>query len=89
MQNGISGPMFSRVKPSKGNLWMFRFSVSSEVPVRRFRPDIKKFGKVLKVIKTLEPLFALISVTAMLRMFGFSKVCFWLSVTLLVVYERS
>ncbi|KAF5374498.1 hypothetical protein D9615_009112 [Tricholomella constricta] len=39
----------------------------------RFGDDIKKFGKVLKVIKALEPLFALISVSAMLRMFRFSK----------------
>ncbi|KAH0584852.1 hypothetical protein H2248_008130 [Termitomyces sp. 'cryptogamus'] len=41
--------------------------------IDRFSADIKKFGKVLTVIKTLEPVFALISVSAMLRMFMFSK----------------
>ncbi|KXN86077.1 hypothetical protein AN958_10553 [Leucoagaricus sp. SymC.cos] len=41
--------------------------------IDKFSDDIKKFGRVLKIIKTLEPLFALISVSAMLKMFRFSK----------------
>ncbi|KAH7922328.1 hypothetical protein BV22DRAFT_1113952 [Leucogyrophana mollusca] len=41
--------------------------------IDRFGPDIKKFGKVLRIIKALEPLFALISVRAMLKIFRFSK----------------
>ncbi|KAH0828754.1 hypothetical protein J3R83DRAFT_3178 [Lanmaoa asiatica] len=41
--------------------------------IDRFRSDIQKFGRVLKIIKALEPLFALISVDAMLRMFRFSQ----------------
>ncbi|KAF9534035.1 FAD/NAD-P-binding domain-containing protein [Crepidotus variabilis] len=41
--------------------------------IDKHKNDIKKFGKALKVIKFLEPLFAVISVSAMLRMFGFSK----------------
>jgi hypothetical protein len=40
----------------------------------RFGDDIKKFGRVLKVIHALEPVFAFISVRAMLMMFRFSKV---------------
>ncbi|KAF7981558.1 hypothetical protein HWV62_33167 [Athelia sp. TMB] len=43
----------------------------SEV-VDKFQKDIKKFGRVLKVIKALEPVFAMISVSAMLKMFRFS-----------------
>jgi phytoene dehydrogenase-like protein len=38
-----------------------------------FKDDIKKFGRVLGVIKSLEPVFAFITVHAMLRIFGFSK----------------
>ncbi|KAG8221447.1 hypothetical protein J3R82DRAFT_1643 [Butyriboletus roseoflavus] len=41
----------------------------------RFRSDIRKFGRVLRVIKALEPLFAVISVEAMLKMFRFSQAC--------------
>ncbi|EIW75654.1 hypothetical protein CONPUDRAFT_112209 [Coniophora puteana RWD-64-598 SS2] len=41
--------------------------------IDKFGPDIKKFGRVLKFIKTFEPLFAVISVQAMLKMFRFSK----------------
>ncbi|KAG6879788.1 hypothetical protein C0992_011586 [Termitomyces sp. T32_za158] len=41
--------------------------------IDKFGADIKKFGKVLKIIKATEPVFALISVSAMLRMFMFSK----------------
>ncbi|KAG8961509.1 hypothetical protein FRC03_005307 [Tulasnella sp. 419] len=40
---------------------------------REFKDDIKKFGRVLSVIKTLEPIFAFIPVRIMLKMFGFSK----------------
>jgi len=61
---------------SSGPLSKYLVSARPEVIVHRFRPDIKKFGKVLKIIKALEPFFALISVTAMLNMFGFSKVRF-------------
>ena len=43
--------------------------------VARFGSDIKKFGRVLKVIKLFEVVFALIPVHVMLRMFFFSKVC--------------
>lgn len=42
--------------------------------VERFQSDIRKFGTVLKIIKGLEPVFAFISVSAMLKMFNFSKV---------------
>ncbi|RDB29149.1 hypothetical protein Hypma_014944 [Hypsizygus marmoreus] len=39
----------------------------------KFRADIKKFGTVLKIIKALEPVFAVISVSLMLLIFRFSK----------------
>ncbi|KAG6873468.1 hypothetical protein C0995_015171 [Termitomyces sp. Mi166 len=52
--------------------------------IDRFSPDIKKFGKVLKIIKAMEPVFALISVSAMLRMFMFSKVRFNLSMAFVI-----
>ncbi|KAH8108787.1 FAD/NAD-binding domain-containing protein [Phellopilus nigrolimitatus] len=35
--------------------------------------DIKKFGRVLKLVKRLEPLFAVMSVQAMLKLFRFPK----------------
>ncbi|KAF8625233.1 hypothetical protein AX17_006899 [Amanita inopinata Kibby_2008] len=41
--------------------------------IDKFSGDIKKFGKVLKIIKTFEPAFAMISVSTMLKMFRFSK----------------
>jgi len=40
--------------------------------IDKFGDDIKKFGKVLKVIKAFEPIFALIPVATMLKMFRFS-----------------
>ncbi|SCV67332.1 BQ2448_5978 [Microbotryum intermedium] len=40
--------------------------------IDKFQPDIKRFGKVLTVIKTFEPVFALISVERMLKLFRFS-----------------
>lgn len=40
--------------------------------VDRFQADIKRFGKVLNIIKTFEPVFALMSVQAMLKLFRFS-----------------
>ncbi|EKM78905.1 hypothetical protein AGABI1DRAFT_129177 [Agaricus bisporus var. burnettii JB137-S8] len=43
--------------------------------IDEFNADIKKFGWVLKVIKALELVFAMISVSAMLRIFRFSKAC--------------
>lgn len=52
------------------------------VPPNSFGDDIRKFGTALKIIKRLEPLFAVIPVSAMLRMFRFSKVC------VLAVYMR-
>ncbi|KAL8293062.1 hypothetical protein RQP46_000756 [Phenoliferia psychrophenolica] len=39
--------------------------------VDEFQADIARFGKVLNIIKTFEPIFALISVQAMLDMFRF------------------
>ena len=42
--------------------------------VSTHRANIRKFGRVLKVIKALEPLFAVVSVQAMLRIFGFPTV---------------
>lgn len=69
---------WSNVFPSRVIERWSSFSLSilrSDVSVCRFRSDIRKFGSVLKIIKALEPLFALISVTAMLKMFRFSKVC--------------
>ena len=44
----------------------------------RYQADIKKFGKVLKIIKALEPLFVFISISLMLRIFRFSNVGFFL-----------
>lgn len=41
--------------------------------IDRFSQDIKKFGRVLKVIKYSEPIWAMISVETMLGVFGFSK----------------
>lgn len=41
-----------------------------------YAKDIKRFGKVLKIIKTFEPIFAMMSVQSMLKLFGFSTVCF-------------
>ncbi|KAH7889113.1 hypothetical protein F5I97DRAFT_1941780 [Phlebopus sp. FC_14] len=41
--------------------------------IDRFRDDIKEFGRALKIVKALEPIFAFISVQAMLRMFRFSQ----------------
>lgn len=38
-----------------------------------FQSDIKRFGKVLKIIKTFEPVFALMSVQQMLSLFRFSN----------------
>ncbi|SCZ96502.1 BZ3500_MvSof-1268-A1-R1_Chr8-2g10241 [Microbotryum saponariae] len=40
--------------------------------IDKFQPDIKRFGKVLTIIKTFEPVFALISVERMLKLFRFS-----------------
>lgn len=48
--------------------------VSLKITCSRFGSDIKKFGRVLKFIKTFEPVFAMIPVSAMLKMFRFSKV---------------
>jgi hypothetical protein len=42
--------------------------------VCRYKDDIKKFGWVLKTIKRLEPVFGLISVDVMLKLFRFSNV---------------
>ncbi|EJC98286.1 FAD/NAD-binding domain-containing protein [Fomitiporia mediterranea MF3/22] len=41
--------------------------------VAKHADDIKKFGRVLKIIKCLEPLFAVMSVQAMLKLFRFPK----------------
>lgn len=41
--------------------------------VAHFQSDIKKFGTALSVIKKFEPVFAMIPVHAMLKMFNFSK----------------
>ncbi|KAI0745541.1 FAD/NAD-P-binding domain-containing protein [Earliella scabrosa] len=41
--------------------------------VAEFQKDIAKFGRALSTIKKLEPVFAMIPVHVMLRMFGFSK----------------
>ncbi|KAM6490729.1 hypothetical protein JOM56_014072 [Amanita muscaria] len=45
--------------------------------IDKFSKDIKKFGTALKVIKTLEPLFAMVPVSGMLKMFRFSKAGFF------------
>lgn len=37
----------------------------------KFKDDIKRFGKVLNIIKMFEPVFALISVQNMLKLFRF------------------
>ena len=41
--------------------------------VAQHRADIRKFGRVLKVIGVMEPLFAVMSVKAMLGLFGFPR----------------
>lgn len=41
--------------------------------IDQYQADIKRFGKVLKIISALEPVFALMSVSAMLRLFRFSS----------------
>lgn len=41
--------------------------------VAKHAKDIKKFGRVLKVIKMFEPVFAVMSVQAMLSLFRFPK----------------
>lgn len=38
----------------------------------KFQADIAKFGRVLSIIKTLEPIFAVMPVHAMLKIFKFS-----------------
>ena len=43
--------------------------------VAKHAENIKKFGRVLKIIKKLEPVFAVMSVQAMLKLFMFPKVC--------------
>ena len=43
--------------------------------VAKHAENIKKFGRVLKIIKKLEPVFAVMSVQAMLKLFRFPKVC--------------
>ncbi|PWN45751.1 nucleotide-binding domain-containing protein [Ceraceosorus guamensis] len=40
--------------------------------VDRFRDDIKKFGRALNTIKTFEPIFALIPISATMKIFRFS-----------------
>ena len=48
----------------------------------RFSADIRRFGTALKVIKMFEPIFAMIPVSAMLKIFRFSKVgTFWTVLT--------
>lgn len=42
--------------------------------VAKHADNIKKFGRVLNVIKKLEPLFAVMSVQAMLKLFRFPLV---------------
>ncbi len=41
--------------------------------VAKHADNIKKFGKALKVIKKAEPLFAVMSVDAMLKLFRFPR----------------
>ena len=41
--------------------------------VAKHASNIKKFGRVLKIIKMLEPLFAVMSVQAMLKLFRFPQ----------------
>ncbi|CAG8666719.1 9379_t:CDS:2 [Acaulospora colombiana] len=43
--------------------------------IDKYTADIRKFGRVLKVIKSVEPVFGLIPVDVMLSMFRFSPVC--------------
>ncbi|KZT08371.1 FAD/NAD-P-binding domain-containing protein [Laetiporus sulphureus 93-53] len=51
------------------NFWTNVFPTSL---VSQFQGDIKKFGRVLSIIKTFEPIFAVIPVHVMLKMFRFS-----------------
>lgn len=69
----ISGPTSFQVASLIG---VFHVSHSCQMTPTclRFHSDIQKFACVLKIIKALEPLFAVISVDAMLRMFRFSQV---------------
>lgn len=43
--------------------------------VAKHTANIKKFGRVLKIIKTFEPIFAVMSVQAMLKLFRFPRAC--------------
>ncbi|KAM0786595.1 hypothetical protein ACM66B_002049 [Microbotryomycetes sp. NB124-2] len=41
--------------------------------IDKYQSDIKRFGKVLNIIKTFEPVFAMMSVETMLKLFRFSN----------------
>ncbi|KAF8648107.1 hypothetical protein AX16_006404 [Volvariella volvacea WC 439] len=64
---------FGKGKNGGGVSMEFWSNVFPSQTIDKFKDDIKRFGSVLKIIKTFEPVFALISVSAMLRMFRFSK----------------
>lgn len=51
----------------------FWSNVFPSAVIDKYAKDIKKFGWVLKVIKSAEPLFGLIPVDVMLKIFGFSQ----------------
>ena len=76
--SGLMCPQARSPNCSCPSLSVSLFSMRREATARRFRPDIKKFGKVFKTINALLPFFALMSVITMLKMFGFSKVCLWI-----------
>ncbi|KZT29612.1 hypothetical protein NEOLEDRAFT_1055262 [Neolentinus lepideus HHB14362 ss-1] len=69
-QGSEVGFQISFGRDSQEEFWSNVFP--SEV-IDKFGPDIKKFGKVLKIIKSMEPVFAFIPVSKMLPMFGFSQ----------------
>ena len=56
----------------KGNEQFWTNIFPSEL-VAKHAENIKKFGRVLKIIKRFEPTFAVMSVQAMLKLFRFPK----------------
>ena len=71
MEVGVDDERGHRISFGKGD--EFWTNVFPSKLVAEFRADIAKFGRALKTIKRLEPVFALVPVHAMLRLFGFSR----------------
>jgi hypothetical protein len=64
-------PHLDRISFGKGqNFWT---NVFPSPLTERLAPDISKFGRVLKIVKLLEGLLALLPIYVLLRLFGLSK----------------